>query len=87
MSKMIEIYSDISGCSEYSLTSYSDLAKTTKTTTTGTYFATNPAIRNLDTGAISRTLNYVISSIHKPTDVYVVAKTNPQVLTAKSVSF
>jgi hypothetical protein len=74
---VIEFYSDIPGCSEYSLTSYSDSAKTTQTTTAaGTYFATNPALRNLGTGAIARILTYKISSINKPTDVYIVAKTN-----------
>jgi hypothetical protein len=77
LSKIIEFYSDIEGCSEFSLISYTNSTKSEITTTTGTYFVTNPILRDLSTGALPKILSYKISSSLVPTEVFIKATTNP----------
>lgn len=87
LSTMIEFTSDFTGCSEYSLTSYTDEAMSVQTTNTGTYFATNPSLRDLTSGGISKTLNFVVGTTGKPTNVFIQGQTNPQIQAAVSAGF
>ena len=81
---MIEFYSDKPGCSVYSVTAFTDAQKTTQTTTTGTYLAVNPTIRELTTGLMTLSLDYTIGSRLYPENVFLEGKTNPEYKTALS---
>lgn len=82
---MINFASNIDGCSEFQIKSFSDSDKQNPTMpNVGTFLPVNPLTRDLTTGALNRTIHYVIPAQGIPTTVFIQGSTNPEVSEVKT---